>query len=232
MHLPGNRPRLATALVVATALLSALPLHGQIFIDALDGTSASSTFETGGIDPLPNSGWINVSGTAQIYGTGAANGALFSTTQYDNYTVQYNTSTAIQPHTTYTFTVEMGYFAALTDGESGYSFQLGTVNGGVFTGLGTPATGTITYAGNMSTGVRSAPFSQTFTTGGSVSGHNLAVQWSQISSLGGGTSDHFGFDNATLSAVPEPGEYAVMSGLALLGFLAWRRRATTTATAI
>lgn len=230
MHLSVNRSRLATGLVVATALLSVLPLQAQFFIDALDGTSASSTFETGSITPLPDSGWINVSGTAQIYGTGAANGALIGTTQYDNYTVEFDTSTAIQPNTTYTFTVQMGYFAALGGGDSTYSFQLGTVNGGVFTGLGTPATGNIPYVDNMSAGTKSGPVSQAFTTGGLVSGDFLAVQWSHTSALGGGSSDHFGFDDATLTAspVPEPGEYAALSGLALLGFVAWRRRAAAT----
>jgi hypothetical protein len=231
MHLHGNRPRLATELVVATALLSAVPLQAQFFVDALDGASNSSTFQTGTIDPLPSSGWFNVSGAARIYGD-APNGALIGTTPYDNYTVQFDTSTPIQPDTTYTFTVEMGYFAALADGDSTYSFQLGTVNGGVFTGLGTPATGNVPYAGNMSTGITGGQVSQMFTTGGTVSGDFLAVQWSHTSALGGGTSDHFGFDNATLSAVPEPGEYAAMSGLALLGFVAWRRRvAAATASA-
>jgi hypothetical protein len=228
MHLPGNRSLLATELLTATALLSLLPVHAQIVIGDLDGVSAASTFETGSTDPLPNSGWVNVSGTAQIYGGGVANGALIGTTPYDNYTVQFDTSTPIQPNTAYTFTVQMGYFAALADGDSGYSFQLGTVNGGVFTGLGTPATGTVPYLGNMSEGNwSSGPISQTFTTGATVSGDNLSVQWSQISALGGGTSDHFGFDNATLTAVPEPGEYAVIAGAALLGFVAWRRHVSS-----
>lgn len=223
MSLKTTRGHHLTHLLAAGTLLSLLPVQGQMFIDSLDGVSNSSTFEIASIDPLPTLGWVNVTGTAQVYG-GVANGALIGTTQYDNYTVQFDTSTAIQPNTTYTFSVEMGYFASLSGGNSGYSFQLGTVNGGVFTGLGTPATGTVTWTGNMSEGAKTGPISQTFTTGGSVSGDNLAVQWSQTSSLAGGSSDHFGFDNATLTAVPEPGEYAAIASVALLGFGVWRKK--------
>lgn len=46
-----------------------------------------------------------------------------------------------------------------------------------------------------------------FTTGGVVSGDNLAVRWAQTSTLGSPNSDFFGFDNVTLDAVavvPEP----------------------------
>jgi hypothetical protein len=34
------------------------------------------------------------------------------------------------------------------------------------------------------------------------------------------------FDNVSFSAVPEPGEYAAISGLGLVGFALWRRRRT------
>lgn len=37
------------------------------------------------------------------------------------------------------------------------------------------------------------------------------------------TSGTWRFDNVTFSAVPEPGEYAAVTALSLMGFVAWRR---------
>jgi hypothetical protein len=218
--------RISGCSVAIKALCGALPLSAASFIGLLDGASTASTFETGSQVPLPSLGWVSISGGSQIFDAASGNGALVGATPYDNYTVQFDTGTPILPDNIYTFTLQMGYLAGLTGGESGYSFQLGTVIGSNFTGLGSPVTGTVAYTGSMTAGVLSAPVSQVFSTGGSVSGDNLAVRWSQTSSLGGVTSDFFGIDNVTLSvsAVPEPSDYVLVTGVALLGFVAWRRR--------
>ncbi len=173
-------------------------------VGGLNGTSTNSTFEIGitGV-ALPTEGWANVTGTAQVFDLvppAVYSGALVGTSAYGNYQVQYATGVAIQPSTTYTLSLDMGYLAGLTGGNSGYSFQLGTLNGGVFTGLGAPVTGTAPYAGNMGGGTVSASAQQVFVTGATVSGDSLAVRWAQTSSLGGGTSDFFGFDNVILRA--------------------------------
>ncbi|MCB1106202.1 MAG: PEP-CTERM sorting domain-containing protein [Cephaloticoccus sp.] len=45
--------------------------------------------------------------------------------------------------------------------------------------------------------------------------------------FGNGASGTFTISTVPVSAVPEPGTYALMAGLATLGFVAWRRRQAT-----
>ena len=172
------------------------------FIGNLNGVSTNSTFETGTVVALPSQGWTNVLDTGLVYDGAGGNGALVHTISgpYANYQVQHDTAVALQPSTTYTLHFDMGYLAGLTGGNSGYSFQLGALNGGIFTGLGSAVTGNAPYAGNLTAGSVSAQTNQVFVTGGSVPIGSLAVRWAQTSSLGGGTSDFFGFDNVTLLA--------------------------------
>ncbi len=215
--------------LAAAGLLGVLPTQASTFITGLDGVATSSTFETGSIINLPTSSWANVVGSARYADLAGLNGAMIGTSEYDNYTVQFNTSTPIQPDSVYTLQLQMGYYAGLTGGNSGYSFRIGTVNGGVFSPSGAAATGNFAYPGGgmgADSANLSSPVSVMVTTGALVSGDNLSIQWSQTSSLGSGSSDYFGFDNVTLSvsAVPEPREYALVTGLALIGLVAWRRR--------
>ncbi len=224
-----NHRSVTTGPLLAAAVLGCSTLDAQSFIDVLDGASGASTFETGVQNQLPSLGWRSISGlnltSALIYDASLGNGALIGDQPYVNYRVEFDTTTPILANSTYTLTLQMGYISVIVGGNSGYSFQLGTVNGGIFTGLGTAASGTIAYAGNLTDGSLSVAVSQVFNTGGSVSGDNLAVQWEQTSSLGAGSS-FFGFDNVTftVSPIPEPSEYAVFTGAALLGLVVWRRR--------
>ena len=169
------------------------------FVGNLNGTSTASAFETSTTTFLPSLGWTNVTGAAWIW-DGASNGALLGTTQYGNYEVQHDTGVVVLPSTTYTLDLIMGYMAGLTGGASGYSFQLGTVTGGIFIGLTAPMTGVAPYAGSLNGSVASATGHLVLVTGSSVSGGTMAVRWAQTSSLAGGTSDYFGIDNVTLSA--------------------------------
>lgn len=170
------------------------------FVGGLNGVNYRSTFEHGTEEPLPALGWTNVTGTARAWDL-ASNGALFGTTAYGNYEVQYDTRVAIRANTTYTLTLDIGYMAALTGGNSNYGFQIGTLNGATFTPLGSAVTGAAPYVGGMNGGVFSVTDAQqVFAAGSSVSGDRLAIRFAQTSSLGSPFSDHFGFDNVTLEA--------------------------------
>jgi hypothetical protein len=195
---------------------------GQGFIGGLNGVSNSSRFDPGVNQALPAQGWVNISGTAQVFDGAGGNGAMIHLNNgFANYTVQYDTGVAIQPSTTYTLSLNMGFIAGISGGSANYSFQLGTLNGGIFTGLGSPETGTVNYLGNLSLGVVSGSDQQVFVSGGSVSGDNLAVRWAQT--LNPGPSDFFGFDDVTLSAVPEPSSCGLAAGFA---FCLWAFRRT------
>ncbi len=206
-------------LLAAAGLSSASPIGG------LDLVSSSSTFETNGTvsNPLPFYGWTNVSGSARVFDWSTTlNGAMIGTTPYGNYEVQYITGVAVQPNTTYKLSVDVGYIAALTAGNSSYSLQLGTIDAFfVFTPLVAASTGSAAYAGDMSSGPFSGSETVTATTGAIVSGDILTVRWAQTGTLGSPFSDYFGFDNVLLEATPEP-----LSGLTALGGIAllWLRR--------
>lgn len=196
----------------------------QVFIGNLDGVSNSSLFDPGSNMSLPALGWQNVGSTARIFDGAGGNGALIHDTDpFTNYEVQYDTGVAIQPNTTYTLSFDMGFLGGLGATTASYSAQVGTLNAGVFTPLsGGVVSGTATWTGNMTSGFYS-PEAGLVVVGpfGSVSGDNLAVRLAQSSNPG--PTDFFGFDNVTLSSVPEPREYALAMGGAL-GAWAWIRR--------
>ena len=170
------------------------------FVGSLDGASNSSIFEHGTDLSLPALGWANVSGAGRAWDL-VANGAMFGTTAYGNYEVQYDTGVAIRANTTYTLTLDIGYMAGTSGGNSGYRFQIGTLNGATFTPLGTAVTGNAPYVGGMNGSVFSVPGAQqVLAAGSSVSGDRLAVRFAQTSSLGNPFSDFFGFDNVRLQA--------------------------------
>ncbi len=179
---------------------SPTPCSNTAFVGSLDGASNSSRFEHGSALTLPALGWTNVSGAAQAWDL-AANGAMLGTTPYGNYEVQFDTGIAIRANTTYTLTVDIGYMAGLGGGASTYRLQMGTLSGGLFTGLGSPVTGTAIYPGaSMSTNLFAVSGAQqVFAAPGAVTGDRLAVRLAQTSSLGT-ASDFLGFDNVTLQA--------------------------------
>lgn len=176
------------------------------YIAPLDGTSVESTFETGAITGMPTIGWT---GGGRVFDAG--NGAVINVSHpYNNYQVQFITSTPVQPLSTYSLTFEMGYLAGTHGGMSTYSFELGTVNGGTFTALGSAKTGTVPYGGNMNTSWIPTTDTLVIQTDAVVSGDPLAVRWAQTSSLGSGTSDWFGFDNVRLAVEPIPEPTALL----------------------
>ncbi|RYD31325.1 MAG: hypothetical protein EOP86_18140, partial [Verrucomicrobiaceae bacterium] len=201
---PGSPPALRhparkrMSAAVSLALLSGLAVSAKAeFIAGLDGVSTSSTFETGAIATLPQAGWTDISGTARIF-DGAPNGSIIGTGPFDLFTVQYTPaeSVALVPETRYTLHFDMGFVAGNTGGTADYSFQLGTVSGGVFTGVGEAVIGTIAHAGNLYSGTVSGSAEQILVTGATVPAGSLAVQWS-VTAYSGET-DYFGFDNVTL----------------------------------
>lgn len=167
-------------------------------IAPLDSVSQESNFESGAVTLLPALGWTNVAGSARVFDVG--NGAIIETAPYAPYEVQHVTDTAVAPHTHYRLRVDMGFMTGTGGGSAGYQLQLGTVNGGVFTPLGS-TTGTVNYTGSLNLGIAS-PAVLDVTTGAVVSGDPLAVRWAQTST--NAASDFFGFDNVTLTIVSAP----------------------------
>jgi regulation of enolase protein 1 (concanavalin A-like superfamily) len=171
------------------------------FIAGLDGSSPASIFETGATVALPQSGWTNIAGSARIFDTAALNGTIIGTSAFGTFTVQYTPpqAVALLPDTKYTLHFDMGFVAGNTGGTADYSFQLGTLTGDVFTGLGSPVTGTLLRLGNSASGIFSGSAEQEYNTGSSPPAGNLVVRWSLLGY--NGNSDYFGFDNVTLNAV-------------------------------
>jgi hypothetical protein len=126
----------------------------------------------------------------------AANGALCGATAYGNYQVQFLTGVPIAAWSTYSLSVNMGFVAAIGGGNAGYQLELGTSSSGVFTPLASKS-GTVVYAGNLSSGTVSGSAQVVLVTGGTVSGAQLAVRWRQTATAG--TSDYFGLDDVVLT---------------------------------
>ncbi len=219
--------RTASALICLLPL-AYLPARAAVVIGNLDGVSTSSTFDPGSSSNLPSLGWENFAGsTAMIFDGPGLNGALIHTLDgpFSNYGAWYNTGVAVQPNTTYTLSFDMGFVANAAGGQAGYFAQLAYVDSGDLNALSDPVTGTVSYAGNLSSGVVSGQDQVVFTSDNSPPGGFLAVYLAQTSSSG--VSDFFGFDNVRLSgasAVPETGDYAVIAGAGLVGWAFHRRR--------
>ena len=56
-------------------------------------------------------------------------------------------------------------------------------------------------------------------------GNAANIQYFGISGTGTAVPFRVSFDSISVSAIPEPGTYAALTGLLVLGFAAWRRRA-------
>ncbi|MGA2656455.1 MAG: hypothetical protein ABSH34_02945 [Verrucomicrobiota bacterium] len=205
---PTNASNIGFYSVASSSDGTKLVARGEVlqnpFVGNLDGTNTDSTFLTGSRDYLPADGWIAISAnTPSVFGWNGGFGMLIGPNSYDNYEVQYATGVPILPNTIYTLRLGMGFLAFLAGGNCGYSLQLGTLdNMGNFTGLGDPVTNNVPYGGDVYFGSAPTYAQQVFTTGSSVSGDPLAVQWAQTSTLGAPYSDYFGFRDVTLSATP------------------------------
>lgn len=221
--------KLIALLAITGGALAARPVSGAVFVGALDGASNSSVFEVGSATPLPSQGWIDIAGAGQIFDIGAGNGALIQGTDgFQNYTVQFDTGVTLQPNTTYTLSADLGFVAGTSGGQASYTFQIGLVDEGNFIGLGTADSGTVVYQGNLFSGVVSAIAQQTYFSGAGGQPGTIAVRFAQTAN--GGPSDYFGMDNVTMTAVPEPHEYALAGAVGLLGFAIYRRNKMRAAT--
>jgi hypothetical protein len=206
---------------ISLALLPGSAL-GQVFVGNLDGSSVSSTFDPGATVSLPAAGWVNVTGAARIFDGAGGNGALIhDSSPFGNYSVEYNTGVTMLANSTYTLTLDLGFIAGVGGGEASYSMQLGLIDGGNFTGLGAPVTGTATYLGNLSSGFISGVAQQIYSSDGTVPAGSLGVRFEQTQN--NGPSDFFGIDNVRLTVVPEPEEYAMAGAVGLLAFAVFRR---------
>ncbi len=199
------------------------------YVGNLDGTSVQSTFYNGSgsvnTTTLP-SGWINATGTARVFGDGTAShgyGIISNGTSTSNFSVLYDTQTAIQANTEYLLTTDLGFY---TGGGSGhisgnFTLELGTWDGSNFTPLASNSGAVNYYAYGFGTDA-SGSTALNLTTGAGVSG-DLAVRLSRT----GGTVNWQGFDNVVLTAasIPEPGTLALLAaGVAGLLCYAWRKR--------
>jgi hypothetical protein len=164
-------------------------------VEALQGDTASSNFETNAQTQLPTLGWAPVSGVSQAFDLGS-NGALIGGSEFEDYAVQYETELTIQPNTTYTLHIDMGFVADAIGGVADYRIELGTTNAGTFTALASDE-GTAAYAGNLSLSVVSATSDVVLMTGPSVPAAFLTIRFAQTGQVG--LSGYFGIDNVTLS---------------------------------
>jgi hypothetical protein len=211
-------------LITAPAWLVSV-LSAQTFIGNLNGTHQHSTFE-GLSGNLPLAGWTALSSSPRVFNT--TNDLLINGAgpgPFAPFSVQYITSTAPVANMQYTLSFLMGYASAPATGNANYSFSLGTWNGSAFSVLATTSGGPIAYNGTLESSTSNGVLvSLNFITGGSVSSDVLAVQWAQTNTST--SANYFGIDNVTLSvsAIPEPGTYAAIAGLAAVFAAGVRRR--------
>jgi hypothetical protein len=192
----------------------------------LNGSSLASTFEVSGTISLPSLGWTPLTGSNVQMWDASTNGVILDIgAGFSPYSVQFITDSVIAPNATYTLSLEMGYVSGPGAGAANYAFSIGTWSGSVFTALKTEVGGPVVNNQSFASGNPGVVQSATFTTGGSVSGDVIAIQWAQTNTSSG--ADFFAFDNVTLSvaAVPEPATYAGLLGALALAF-AVRRRAS------
>lgn len=181
-----------------TGMVAVVP---PTYLAGLNAMDTQSGFEIGVETPLPTMGWTALSGGARAFDLDQ-NGALIGETAYGNYEVEYITGDAVQPWTSYTLHVDMGFMAGIPNGVADYRLELGTsAVGGGFTSLGS-AVGSVNYAGSLNFNAVSGTAQVEVVTGAVVSGDPLAVRFAQTRSAGPGTSDFFGVDNVTLRINP------------------------------
>ncbi|MBI3886202.1 MAG: hypothetical protein HY302_10795 [Opitutae bacterium] len=218
------RSALRSFLLFSTPVWLIAVLSAQTFIGNLNGSHSDSTFEGLGTTNLPVAGWVALSGSPRTFNS--TNDALINGAGqgFAPFSVQYVTSTAPVANMKYTLSFVIGYVASGGTGNANFSFSLGTWDGSTFTALATASGGPVPF-GNLEASVTNGVVeSLTFTSGASVSSDPLAVRWAQTNTSSG--ADFLGIDNVTLavSAVPEPGAYAVIGGVVAVFAAGLRRR--------
>lgn len=195
-------------------------------VGLLDGSSLSSTFEVGSVQPVEAVGWINEL-DARIYDGAASNGVLMGLTPYGNFSALFDTGQSVVAGGLYQLSFDTGFYATWTKGSAQFEAVIGTIESGVFTAFA-QTSGVRAHAdGNIGGGVYQEPG---FLSGVGQGTGTVAVRLAQTASFSAqGQSDWFAFDNvvltvATPGGVPEPASWALMiAGFGLVGATVRRR---------
>lgn len=206
-----------TRYIFPTALLAAGLVANPAFsatVGALDGVSDSSTFGSVEINQVDPFGWATEAGSATdargLSLSAAHNPFLTPVDNHTGFVAVFDTGVAVLANTTYQLDFLVGHYSSGGTGGT-YTAQVGTLDGGVFTELGS-ASGDLTgqnFALFTGTGLAD----QASAASGAAPGTgNVAVR---LTSSG---ENFLGFDNIVLNDVPEPGSLALMGlgGMALL----------------
>ncbi len=182
------------------ALAAVIPLHAE-FIGGLDGSGTASTMGGAGTGnlALPSSGWQNVAGTARRFSDATNWTLIHQSGAYSTYEVKYDTTAAPAAGAHYTLSVDMGYHSPTNEGPAGYRLDVGVVDGGVFTPLGTES-GSVPYGGHMGTGTVSSSRTLTIRIPSPAPAGTLSVHLARTGALG----RWFGFDNVRLERAEPP----------------------------
>ena len=163
-------------------------------------------------------------GTVSVEG-GNHDIALISQAGASSFTAIRDLGVPVAANTIYTLDVDGGVYARDSGKSATLQWELGTINGGGFTAFtGTPNTATVTNLGSLEkyfgTGGEIPLAQYSYTTGGAVTGDNVAIR---LGSVNNGSNDTGGFDSIVVNAVPEPGSLSLIA-VGLAGLATRRRR--------
>lgn len=154
---------------------------------------------------------------------GGANDIALIAQGSDGFIATRDLGVAVSANTTYTLDLDGGLYTPTATKSSTLRWELGTINGGVFTAFSTFNSTTLTNVvlnqSFFGTGDEVALAQYSFTTGSSVGSDNIAIRLEMVD-----TNDGFGgFDSIVINAIPEPGSIALI-GVGLIGLASRRGR--------
>lgn len=172
-------------------------------------------------------GWVGVRafggpGTPSV--EGGANDIALIAQGSDGFIATRDLGVTVSANTTYTLDLDGGLYTPTAGKSSTLRWELGTINGGVFSAFSTfnftTLTNVVLNQSFFGTGDEVALAQYSFTTGGGVGSDNIAIRIEMID-----TNDGFGgFDSIVVTSIPEPGAL-VLIGFGLAGFASRRWRA-------